>query len=326
MPTAPKKEGGAHTSSRPGSSLSVPVPVISIPTSSPKNPSLLGVASSTSTSSVMSAPIYERVARAFASIASTRHMRGSDLTIDQRNHLRRVFQTTTPVIVPTLLDPITIKAARPMLLGPKGEGYVLMDQQKEGDQLVNSGTYKDIFHAIGLHDGKNYVVAECDIAKIAAKTGQSEGDIRETLLREQFFAEYLTGSPGIMNIPLVVEAGGKFYFVMEFCRGGGFSELITNLKESGDPLPFQLRVGRELLVGLAATHEKDVIHRDLKPDNILLNDDLHAVLCDYGLATLTDDPSRLGIGRFVGTASFFAPETIRGTPQQRKLSTSGQWV
>ncbi len=325
---APTKREGNHTPLIAHQAHAVHVPALSISSSSSLHPSLSSTislsssssstaSSSSSSSSSYSDFISDQVALTFASIKRER-TKGPGITIGNRIQLSQVFHEAAPVTVPSLLDRTKTGAARSLLLGPKGQGYALMVELEEGDPLINRGGFKELYHAVGLHDGGDYAVAVCDIAKVAARKSMEKSVVKAFLVREQFFAEYLLGVPGIINIPLVAEANGKFYFIMKLYRGGDFSQLLDNLQGYTVELPFQHRVGRELLLALAATHTRDVVHRDLKPQNILLDEDLHAVLCDYGLATLADDPDRLGAGRFVGTTEFWAPETAKGIPPSSK--------
>src|SRR5579885_2815875 len=67
--------------------------------------------------------------------------------------------------------------ARTMLLG-KGVGFAVFDREDEGDEAINTGKYKGVFHAVGFHDGGHYSIGICDIAKIAEERGESVEEVR----------------------------------------------------------------------------------------------------------------------------------------------------
>ncbi len=86
-------------------------------------------------------------------------------------------------------------------------------------------------------------------------------------------------------------------------------------RSCGKPLPYPrvLDLGKQIASGLAAAHDKGVIHRDLKPDNVLVERVTgRAVLTDFGIARGVDDPSVTQVGSVVGTPRYMAPEQLAG--------------
>ncbi|MGE0869216.1 MAG: protein kinase [Kofleriaceae bacterium] len=101
---------------------------------------------------------------------------------------------------------------------------------------------------------------------------------------------------------------GKF-LVMELVRG---ETLKQRLERTGAlPAAEVRRIGAGLLSALAAAHEAGIIHRDVKPANILLGTDDSVKLADFGVAT-TSDSELTGTGEVIGTPAYMAPEQLRG--------------
>ncbi len=107
------------------------------------------------------------------------------------------------------------------------------------------------------------------------------------------------------------ESEGERYLTMELVDG---VSLGTTLSDGALPLALALRMGRQISEGLAAAHAAGVIHRDLKPDNVILGRDDRAVITDFGIArTLSgaSGPTTLD-GSWIGTPVYMAPELIEG--------------
>jgi len=104
---------------------------------------------------------------------------------------------------------------------------------------------------------------------------------------------------------------GHHYLVMEYVRGQTLRELLVEL----DRVPEELcrHIGREVAKGLAAIHAAGIIHRDVKPDNVLITEDHVVKVMDLGVARLTDEALRLSqTGAFVGSIHYAAPESFQG--------------
>lgn len=115
------------------------------------------------------------------------------------------------------------------------------------------------------------------------------------------------------NVCRVYDAGvadRAAYLSMEYVRG---QTLAARIAEHGDsPDPDAEEILRAILAGLSAAHDAGVIHRDLKPQNILVEPDGRVVVTDFGLARLADEEESRA--RLVGTPSTWSPEQARGEP------------
>ncbi|MFE1289800.1 ABC transporter substrate-binding protein [Streptomyces sp. NPDC058751] len=116
--------------------------------------------------------------------------------------------------------------------------------------------------------------------------------------------------PGIITIHDVVEHGGAPVIVMEFIRG---QSLAAAVRERGRlPVRRVAEIGVAMLDALAEAHEGRIIHRDIKPDNVLLAKD-RVVLTDFGIAHLADATTKLShSGIVIGTPQYMSPEQLEG--------------
>ncbi len=99
------------------------------------------------------------------------------------------------------------------------------------------------------------------------------------------------------------------YMAMEYLGGGPV------LSRDGTPraVPFALRITREIAIALNYAQEKGFVHRDVKPDNILLRDDGSSALTDFGIARAADSATRMTrTGAVIGTPHYMSPEQARG--------------
>ncbi len=111
---------------------------------------------------------------------------------------------------------------------------------------------------------------------------------------------------------LMADASSTHHFlVMEYVEGQTLAELARELER----VPEELcrHVGREICKGLAAIHAAGVVHRDMKPDNVLITADHVVKVMDLGVARLADEQMRLSqSGAFVGSVEYAAPEQFKG--------------
>lgn len=117
----------------------------------------------------------------------------------------------------------------------------------------------------------------------------------------------------VVAIHRVAEANGLPYLVMPFVAG---ESLQKRLDEQG-PLELleTLRIGMQVAAGLAAAHAQGLVHRDVKPGNVLLDKGVErVVLTDFGLARAADDASLTRSGVIAGTPQYMSPEQARGEP------------
>ncbi len=118
--------------------------------------------------------------------------------------------------------------------------------------------------------------------------------------------------PGIVTIFDVGEASGTYYFAMQLLDGRPLDEML----EGGKPLPIETAVDvlEQVARALAFAHRAGILHRDVKPGNIILTREGHAVLTDFGIAQALSDTRLTKTGTSIGSPEYMAPEQIEGKP------------
>jgi serine/threonine protein kinase len=161
--------------------------------------------------------------------------------------------------------------------------------------------------------------------KVLPTAFQSDPARRRRLLQEARSAAGI-GHPNIATVYEVGEAEGRFFIAMELVEGQTLRSRIAHERPS---FAETMRIARQLLDALANAHDKGVVHCDLKPDNVMLDDRGHVKVLDFGLARLSESareevaPGDLAVaetglspsqeGRVNGTPGYMAPEQADGT-------------
>ncbi|MEV7169831.1 serine/threonine-protein kinase [Streptomyces sp. NPDC093224] len=209
-----------------------------------------------------------------------------------------------------------------------------MDTSEAGRQLIDgrfelvaplgSGGMGTVWRArdIALH--REVALKEVrppDPATAAAQPGLAD-QMRERAVREARALARLA-HPHVVTIHHIVEpaegADGHPWIVMEMVKGGSLHDKL----ESGPLPPAEVvRLGLDVLSALRAAHAEGVLHRDVKPANVLLRPDGSAVLTDFGIAALHDSTGLTATGVLIGSPEYIAPERVRG---EEGLAASDLW-
>lgn len=131
--------------------------------------------------------------------------------------------------------------------------------------------------------------------------------------------------PNLVRVFLVGEDGGTHFLAMDFVDGVDLERLLASRRDLRTAeLPAAFRddwaracagVGRDIAAGLGAAHAQGIVHRDVKPSNILIAHDGRALLADFGIARdLGVDALTNATGTLIGTPHYLSPECIRGEP------------
>jgi WD40 repeat protein len=208
---------------------------------------------------------------------------------------------TDPSVKPSGSDAvtwITLPPPTPPVL-PSVPGYEILGELARGGMGV-------VYKAKQL--GCNRVVA----LKMILSGSHAGIEERERFLIEAEAVARLQ-HPNIVQVHEVGEHEGKPFYSMEFCPGGGLDR-----KLNATPLPpvEAVRLVETLARAVQAAHEKGVVHRDLKPGNILLAEDGTPKVTDFGLAKRLDAAGRTQTGEVLGTPSYMAPEQAGGKSRE----------
>jgi serine/threonine protein kinase len=159
----------------------------------------------------------------------------------------------------------------------------------------------------------NRVVAVKTIS-LAGQPPDEEQEYRERFFREAEAAGRLS-HPGIVTVfDIGEEAETRApYIVMEFVAGQSLERLLLSKEDRKLPPKEALQLALEVAEALDCAHSRGVIHRDVKPANILLTKDGHAKIADFGVAKLNLASATVS-GRTLGTPAYMSPEQLNGDP------------
>src|SRR5262245_19441826 len=145
--------------------------------------------------------------------------------------------------------------------------------------------------------------------KVLSEQYAQDEALRARFTREALAAARLSGEPGTVTIFDVGEWHGRPFIVMEFLGGGSLED---RLRGGGPPIDDALRWIDRAAVALDAAHRRGVVHRDVKPGNLLLDQDGDVHVADLGIASAAGLRSLTLTGTVLGTAGYLSPEKARG--------------
>jgi serine/threonine-protein kinase len=122
--------------------------------------------------------------------------------------------------------------------------------------------------------------------------------------------------PCIVTVYDFGEDAGRYFIAMEYLEGGTLRDALQ--MRGALPLREAVDIACQVLSALAHAHSHNVVHRDVKPDNIHLQPDGYPKLTDFGIARLTEEASLTSDGQVFGTPSYMAPEQIEGKPVDQR--------
>jgi hypothetical protein len=171
-------------------------------------------------------------------------------------------------------------------------------------QHLARGGMGDVYRATDTQLGRTVAI------KVLANRYADDDSVRERFKREALAAARLSGSPNTVTIFDVGESDGHPYIVMELLEGG---TLEDRLRANGAQDPADVLRWLEQAAGaLDAAHAAGVVHRDVKPGNLLLNTRGEVSVADFGVASAVGLDSMTMTGTVLGTAGYLSPEQAKG--------------
>ncbi len=182
-------------------------------------------------------------------------------------------------------------------------GSVLPDRYRNPERIARGGM------------GEVYRAEDRDLArlvaiKLLADRFADNDAIRGRFTREALAVARLSNAPNTVTIFDVGDHEGRPYIVMEYLPGGSLADRLEG--DGPQSLGRSLAWLGQAAAALDAAHAHGIVHRDVKPGNLLLDDDGRVKVADFGVASAADLGSFTEAGTVVGTAGYLAPEQARG--------------
>jgi hypothetical protein len=237
--------------------------------------------------------------------------------------LRRVGSDSQPWID---LTHETTNLPEPDRRGTEDPG--LLDAPVDDDMPMQIGPYPVVGTIASGAMGRVYLARDQQLGRpVAIKVMRASfarnADARQRFLREGRAAAAIS-HPHVITVYGVGEHDGRPYLAMQHLKGIPLSACPRPV-----PVTEALRIGRQIASGLAAAHLQGLIHRDIKPQNIILEDPGHHVrIIDFGLARGTDEisPKVTADGVIVGTPAYISPERLGNGPLDARTDIFGLGV
>jgi YVTN family beta-propeller protein len=172
------------------------------------------------------------------------------------------------------------------------------------DELIGRGGMGEVYRAWDERLERNVAL------KILVPRLADDDAFRERLLRESRLAASLD-HPNVVPVYDAGEAVGRFFLAMRYVEG---TDLRAVLRAEGTLAPERaIDIAAQVAGALDAAHEKGLVHRDVKPSNVLIDERGHCYLADFGLTQLVSSQGQAPDESLIGTLDYVAPEQIRGS-------------
>ncbi|KAL7210103.1 hypothetical protein ACSBR1_031628 [Camellia fascicularis] len=197
------------------------------------------------------------------------------------------------------------RRAPPSAAGASGGGVILGKYQL--GRLLGRGSFAKVYYARSLNDTTAVAIKVIDKAKTV------DAAMEPRIVREIAAMRRLNNHPNILKIHEVMATKTKIYLVMELAKGGDLSSTLLR-RPGGSPLPETTarRYFQQLISALHFCHHHGVTHRDIKPQNLLLDEAGVLKISDFGLSAVPEEHRRHGLllHTACGTPAFTAPEVF----------------
>ena len=172
----------------------------------------------------------------------------------------------------------------------------------------------------GVWEAEDQILGRSVAVKVLARHLAEDDRARQRFQREARAAAAVSNHPNVVTIYDVGEHDGRTFMVMELLTGGTVADKLR----AGDRISPRtaMRWLRDAASALDAAHAADVVHRDVKPANMLLDDGGRLAIADFGIARLALEDQLTATGTVLGTAAYISPEQAVGDPATARARTS----
>jgi len=191
----------------------------------------------------------------------------------------------------------------------------ILPARYRGAQRIGRGGMGEIYRATDSLLGRAVAV------KVLAEPYAQDATVRERFTREALSAARLSGQPNTVTIYDVGEQDGRPYIVMEYLGGGSLDDVLR--RDGAQPPERAFEWLEQAAAALDAAHGHGVVHRDVKPANLMLDREARVHVADFGIASAAGMDSLTLTGTVLGTAGYLSPEQAQGdraTPASDRYS------
>jgi eukaryotic-like serine/threonine-protein kinase len=196
----------------------------------------------------------------------------------------------------------------PAVAEPGADGRLLMGRYQLTSEIARGGV-GTVWRATDLVIKREVAVKEL---RLPADLSRSEHEsLVQRTTREARVAGRLT-HPSLVTVLDVVDEDERPWIVMELLEASTLEEII----QVGGPLPYQrvAEIGLQLIDALKVAHGEGIVHRDVKPDNVMISEAGRVVLTDFGLAAWNGESALSASGRIIGSPAYIPPERAKAGP------------
>ncbi|CAJ1340984.1 unnamed protein product [Effrenium voratum] len=166
-------------------------------------------------------------------------------------------------------------------------------------KLLGRGSFGEVFQVRHKRNSKVYAM------KVLQKSRIMSSNLLRYAVTERNILAYIR-HPYIVSLHYAFQTPSHLVLVLQYCPRGNLQQLITREKRLGDELSRLYTA--EILLALIHLHERHTVFRDLKPDNVVIDEEHHALLTDFGLSK--EGVGQRGTKSFCGSVAFLAPEIL----------------
>lgn len=185
----------------------------------------------------------------------------------------------------------------------------ILGSRYEITEKIAQGGMSVVYKALDLN------LNRYDAVKVLKEEFSTNKDILERFKQEANAVAFLS-HPNIVNIFNVGSEGNIHYIVMEYVKGKTLKEIIR--EQGGLSNEEILNYSYQIARALESAHNSNIIHRDIKPHNIIVTKDDLVKVTDFGIAKHSDSATITNSGKIIGSAHYFSPEQARGNMTDRR--------